>query len=182
MRWRANQASTLLARLVSTEPDSGRAWCLFARAHLGADRYAEAVEAANRAAAIEPGEEWPHRLASNALMHLGNHAEALRVPVLVMWGAGDRFSSIDWAQSSLTNFSPLVIREFEQPSTATVSAVDVIDASTVLIGGDNGWIAKTADGGTTWTAFQVAGDPFGPFGLDRCVLTRPEATGLDQFG
>ncbi len=39
------------------------------------------------------------------------------------WQAGDRFSSIDWAQSSLNNFSPLVIREFEQPSTATVMAV-----------------------------------------------------------
>src|ERR1700761_8459027 len=56
----------------------GRAWSLSARAHLGADRFTEAVEAANRAAAIEPAEEWPHRLASNALMHLGNHAEALR--------------------------------------------------------------------------------------------------------
>jgi uncharacterized protein (DUF58 family) len=43
------------------------------------------------------------------------------------WQAGDRFSSIDWAQSSLTNFSPLVVREFEQPSTATV--VVVADAS-----------------------------------------------------
>ena len=75
---RYDEASTLLARLVSAEPGSGRAWCLFARAHLGADRFAEAVEAANRAAAIEPTEEWPHRLASNALMHLGNHAEALR--------------------------------------------------------------------------------------------------------
>src|SRR5271154_3819814 len=75
---RYDEASTLRARLVSTEPDSGRAWCLFARAHLGSDRYAEAVEAANRAAAIESGEEWPHRLASNALMHLGNHAEGLR--------------------------------------------------------------------------------------------------------
>jgi tetratricopeptide (TPR) repeat protein len=75
---RYEEASTLLARLVSAEPGSGRAWCLFARAHLGADRFTEAVEAANRAAAIEPAEEWPHRLASNALMHLGNHAEALR--------------------------------------------------------------------------------------------------------
>ena len=75
---RYDEASTLLARLVSAEPGSGRAWCLFARAHLGADRFAEAVEAANRAAAIEPVEEWPHRLASNALMHLGNHGEALR--------------------------------------------------------------------------------------------------------
>src|ERR1700743_1297019 len=75
---RYDEASTLLARLVSAEPGSGRAWCLFARAHLGADRFADAVESANRAAAIEPTEEWPHRLASNALMHLGNHAEALR--------------------------------------------------------------------------------------------------------
>jgi tetratricopeptide (TPR) repeat protein len=75
---RYEEASTLLARLVSAEPGSGRAWCLFARAHLGADRFAEAVEAANRAAAIEPAEEWPHRLASNALMHLGNHGQALR--------------------------------------------------------------------------------------------------------
>src|SRR5579862_329070 len=75
---RYEEASTLLARLVSAEPGSGRAWCLFARAHLGADRFTEAVEAANRAAAIEPNEEWPHRLASNALMHLGHHGEALR--------------------------------------------------------------------------------------------------------
>ena len=39
------------------------------------------------------------------------------------WQAGDRFSAIDWAQSSLTNFAPLVVREFDQPSTATVLAV-----------------------------------------------------------
>lgn len=75
---RYEEASSLLARLVSAEPGSSRAWCLFARAHLGSDRFADAVESANRAAAIEPAEEWPHRLASNALMHLGNHGEALR--------------------------------------------------------------------------------------------------------
>ena len=39
------------------------------------------------------------------------------------WQAGDRFESIDWPQSSLTNFSPLIIREFEQPSTSTVVMV-----------------------------------------------------------
>ena len=39
------------------------------------------------------------------------------------WQPGDKFSSIDWAQSSLTNFAPLMVREFEQPSTATVVAV-----------------------------------------------------------
>ena len=39
------------------------------------------------------------------------------------WQAGDRFQSIDWAQSSLTNFAPIIVREFEQPSTAAVVAV-----------------------------------------------------------
>ena len=39
------------------------------------------------------------------------------------WQAGDRFEAIDWPQSSLTNFSPLIIREFEQPSTSSVVMV-----------------------------------------------------------
>ena len=39
------------------------------------------------------------------------------------WQAGDRMSQIDWPQSTLTNFSPMVVREFEQRSTATVVAV-----------------------------------------------------------
>ena len=39
------------------------------------------------------------------------------------WQAGDRFEAIDWAQSSLTNFSPLIVREFEQPSTSSVVIV-----------------------------------------------------------
>jgi uncharacterized protein (DUF58 family) len=39
------------------------------------------------------------------------------------WQPGDRTSQVDWAQSSLNNFSPLIVREFEQPSTATVVAV-----------------------------------------------------------
>jgi uncharacterized protein (DUF58 family) len=39
------------------------------------------------------------------------------------WEPGDRLASIDWAQSSLTNFSPMIMREFEQASTATIVAV-----------------------------------------------------------
>jgi tetratricopeptide (TPR) repeat protein len=75
---RFREASELLARVVSSEPESSRAWCLMARAHLGADRYADAVTAARRAVALDPADEWPHRLASNALVHLGKFAEALR--------------------------------------------------------------------------------------------------------
>ncbi len=39
------------------------------------------------------------------------------------WQAGDRPSSIDWAQSSLTNFTPMVVREYEQPGTAPIVVV-----------------------------------------------------------
>ena len=46
------------------------------------------------------------------------------------WMPGDRTSAIDWAQSSLTNFSPLIVRDFEQPSTATVMAVADTSLST----------------------------------------------------
>lgn len=46
------------------------------------------------------------------------------------WEAGDKLSSIDWGQSSLTNYSPLVIREFEQRSTASVVAVADLSLST----------------------------------------------------
>jgi predicted Zn-dependent protease len=75
---RFDEASELLARVVSAEPESSRAWCLMARAHLGADRYTDATVAANRAVALDPGDEWPHRLASNALVHLGKFPGALR--------------------------------------------------------------------------------------------------------
>ena len=75
---RFDEASALLARVVSAEPESGRAWCLMARAHLGAERYTEAISAANRAVSLDPADEWPHRLASNALVHLGNFPDALR--------------------------------------------------------------------------------------------------------
>lgn len=46
------------------------------------------------------------------------------------WQAGDRFEHIDWPQSSLTNFSPLVVREFEQPTTSSVIMVVDRSAST----------------------------------------------------
>jgi uncharacterized protein (DUF58 family) len=46
------------------------------------------------------------------------------------WQPGDRFASIDWGQSSLTNFSPLVVRDFEQPSACTVIAIADVSLST----------------------------------------------------
>ena len=58
------------------------------------------------------------------------------------WQPGDRPSAIDWAQSSLTSFSRLVVREFEQASTSTV--VVVADGSPSTRCGVNGASIETA--------------------------------------
>ena len=46
------------------------------------------------------------------------------------WQPGDRLSSIDWSQSTLTNFSPLISREFEQQSTARIVIIADTSIST----------------------------------------------------
>lgn len=94
------------------------------------------------------------------------------------WQAGDRFSSIDWPQSTLTNFNPLIVREFEQPSTASV--VVVADGSmSTRCGVDGvpiaGAIARAiATIGMSAVFFQ---DMFGMMlfdaGFDRLAAVRP---------
>ena len=65
---RYDQACGVLARLVAAEPENARAWCLLARAHAGQGDYQAAAQAANRAVTLVPSDDWPHRLASNALL------------------------------------------------------------------------------------------------------------------
>ena len=55
------------------------------------------------------------------------HGDGFEFAGLRDWQPGDRLTSIDWAQSTLTNFAPIVTREFEQQSTARL--VIVADAS-----------------------------------------------------
>jgi uncharacterized protein (DUF58 family) len=78
---------------------------------------------------------------------IGDHDSVFRGPGFNFvgirdWEPGDRTSSIDWAQSSLTNFSPLITREFEQPSNATIIAV--ADASLSTRCGTAGTIIASA--------------------------------------
>lgn len=58
------------------------------------------------------------------------------------WEPGDRMASIDWAQSSLNNFSPMITRVFEQDSNAAIVAVADASAST-RCGIDGDLIATT---------------------------------------
>jgi uncharacterized protein (DUF58 family) len=46
------------------------------------------------------------------------------------WQPGDRLAAIDWPQSTITNFSPLIVRDFDQPSTAGVMVVADASQST----------------------------------------------------
>ena len=67
---------------------------------------------------------------------MGEHASVFRGPGfdfvgLRDWQAGDRPSAIDWPQSTFNNFTPLVVREFEQHSTATIVVVADRSASTL---------------------------------------------------
>jgi uncharacterized protein (DUF58 family) len=78
---------------------------------------------------------------------LGDHASVFKGPGFHFvgirdWEPGDRPSSIDWAQSSLTNFSPLITREFEQDSNAVIVAV--ADASLSTRCGAHGAAIETA--------------------------------------
>jgi len=57
------------------------------------------------------------------------------------WQPGDRMSTIDWPQSTLTNFSPLITREFDQESNAPiVIAADIAQSTRCGVGNES--IAK----------------------------------------
>lgn len=58
-----------------------------------------------------------HTMGDHASVYAGSGFD---VAGLRDWEPGDAMSAIDWAQSSLNNFSPLITRHMEQDSTATV--------------------------------------------------------------
>src|SRR2546428_3870897 len=79
------------------------------------------------------------------------------------WLPGDRLNQIDWPQSSLTNFSPMVVRDFQQPSTAAVIAV--ADASLSTRCGIDGIPIAAAIARSIGTIGMSAGFFQGMFGL-----------------
>jgi uncharacterized protein (DUF58 family) len=58
------------------------------------------------------------------------HGSGFDLVGLREWQPGDRMEKIDWPQSTMTNFSPMIVRDFEQKSTATVVAVADASLST----------------------------------------------------
>ena len=78
---RFDEAAAMARRAIATTPDNPEAWCLLAQALLGTEKYGLALDAAGRAAAIAPEDEWPHRLRSIALTALHRDSEALAAAV-----------------------------------------------------------------------------------------------------
>ena len=64
---RFDEARELMTTVIAAEPDSGPAWVMMAKACLGADDTASALQAAQRAAAIAPESPNPRLIASIAL-------------------------------------------------------------------------------------------------------------------
>ena len=74
---RADDAAAALAQALANDPRDWHAWCVLAVAHLLRQRHREAVDATNRAIELQPGAEWPHRIASIAELGLGNRGRAV---------------------------------------------------------------------------------------------------------
>ncbi|GGM72802.1 hypothetical protein GCM10012275_49310 [Longimycelium tulufanense] len=74
---RQAEAVRLLRPLVRAHPDNPTAWCHLAAALLDGERHEPALSAARRAAVLDADRDWPHRLASIALVELGRPAEAV---------------------------------------------------------------------------------------------------------
>lgn len=71
-------AIPLLAKSLGSDPDSSRANALMAQAHLGMNNLEDALKYSERTIALEPDEEWGHRVRSLILTEKGHHREALK--------------------------------------------------------------------------------------------------------
>lgn len=104
---------------------------------------------------------------------LGDHRSLFHGPGfdyvgLRSWEPGDRLSLVDWPQSSLSNFSPLIVRDFEQTGTAAVVVVADRSPSTQC-GTDRRPVAQTIAWtiGTLGVSAALFQDAFGLITFDR---------------
>jgi tetratricopeptide (TPR) repeat protein len=74
---RYDDAALRAGSILGVDPSNVRAACLLAQAEIGRRRFDDALRAAKGAAVEDPSAEWPQRLASLALMHLGKANESI---------------------------------------------------------------------------------------------------------
>jgi Flp pilus assembly protein TadD len=75
---RVEDAASVYTNLLREEPDDVQSLCGLSRCLGKLGRTREGLELAERAAALAPEDDWPHRLRSAQLMQLGRTADGLR--------------------------------------------------------------------------------------------------------
>jgi tetratricopeptide (TPR) repeat protein len=88
---RFGEAASALHRLLGQDPDNGSGWCLLAQAQLGRDDSEAALEAADRAVAVNPESAWAHRLRSASLTELGQSGAAVAAAYVAIKLAPDEW-------------------------------------------------------------------------------------------
>jgi cytochrome c-type biogenesis protein CcmH/NrfG len=116
----ADQHRTALGVLSShlaADPDNVHALCLISRALLGVDDAPGALNAARRASALAPGEEWPARLISVAAMRMGDYGlaaaaadESIRLAPSV-WQTHQQRAQVDLVSDHVDQHTWQVVRE-----------------------------------------------------------------------
>jgi cytochrome c-type biogenesis protein CcmH/NrfG len=117
---RYGEAITVLTTAIAGEPGDAHTWCVLARAKLGAEDYQGALDAANRAVALQPDEEWPHRLASIALTRLNLPQQALAAALESV-----RLAPMLWQTHARVAGTSLTLKLPEQATRAAAKAVEL---------------------------------------------------------
>jgi cytochrome c-type biogenesis protein CcmH/NrfG len=114
------EAVTVLSAAIASEPGDAHTWCVLARAKLGAEDFQGALEAAGRAVALEPDEEWPHRLASIAFTRLTQPQQALAAALESV-----RLAPMLWQTHARVAGTSLTLKMPEQAQRAAEKAVEL---------------------------------------------------------
>lgn len=72
------EAIPYLTSAIAHEPENPRAWCLLAQAKFELNDVAGTLQAAERAAALDPDDEWPFRLIALCYRRQAKHARAVK--------------------------------------------------------------------------------------------------------
>ena len=88
-RW--PEAESLLRDLLTVTPDDAHLHGLLAQALLGRGDLSGALAAGNRVVALEPGDEWGHRICALVLDRMGRHDEAAAAA-----GQAVRLAPLEW--------------------------------------------------------------------------------------
>jgi tetratricopeptide (TPR) repeat protein len=84
------EAIPVLMSVIGRDPNNPQTWCLLAQAKLGLNDVSGSLKAAQRAAAIDPDDEWPHRLISLCYRRQKKWAKAVKAARCAVAAAPNR--------------------------------------------------------------------------------------------